>query len=240
MLEFSLDGYRRLLSAFKDAGYSFCKFEEIDARLAEGYPFVLLRHDIDISLRPVLEMARLEYEQGIHAAYFVLLRSPFYNIFSRANGEFMQQIHQYGHQIAPHIDLAAYDHDYVKALIEVEILSTIYPYINTEIISLHSTCDLKQIPIELSQRLDNVYGPAVRGEMAYISDSTGRWRYGHPLESEAFKTRKPIQLLTHPIWWIQEGETAVQKLERWLYSDYLSSIATLKEFLPKLYRLDEP
>lgn len=240
MLEFSLDGYSKLLSVFKDTGYSFCEFEEIDARLAEGYPFVVLRHDIDISLRPALEIARIEYEQGVQAAYFVLLRSPFYNIFSRSNAEIMQQIHQYGHQIAPHIDLAAYDNDYIKALMEVEILSKFYPYINTEIVSLHSTYALNQIPIELSQQLDNVYGPAVRGEMAYISDSTGRWRYGHPLDSEAFSSRKPIQLLTHPIWWTQEGETATQKLERWLCSDQLDGRATLNEFLPKLFRLNEP
>jgi len=240
MLEFSLDGYSELLSVFKDTGYSFCGFEEIDARLAEGHPFVVLRHDIDISLRPALEIARIEYEEGVQATYFVLVCSPFYNIFDRSNAEIMLQIHQYGHQIATHLDLAAYDNDYVKALLEAEILSRFYPYINTEIVSLHSSYDLNQVPIELSQQLDNVYGPAVRGEMAYISDSTGRWRYGHPLKSEAFTTCKPIQLLTHPIWWTQEGETATQKLERWLYSDHLNSRATLREFLPKLFRLNEP
>ena len=91
-----------------------------------------------------------------------------------------------------------------------------------------------------SKQLDNVYGSAVRGDVAYISDSTGRWRYGHPLESEAFHARKPIQLLTHPVWWVQAGETATQKLECWLYSDYQNGRTTLKEFLPKLFRLNEP
>jgi hypothetical protein len=241
MMEFSLEGYGELLSAFKDAGYSFCGFEEIDSCLAEGQPFVVLRHDMDISLRPALEIARIEYEQGIQATYFVLLRSPFYNSLSRPNAELILQIHQYGHQIAPHLDLAAYDNDCVRALMEVDIFSKFYPFINTRLVSLHSSsCDLQHMPIELSQQLNNVYGPAVRGETVYISDSTGRWRYGHPLDSQAFKTRKPIQLLTHPIWWIQEGETAAQKLERWLYSDYQNSYATLKEFMPKLFRLNEP
>jgi hypothetical protein len=236
MLEFSSAGYSELLSVFKDTGYSFCRFEEIDSRQTDGYPFIVLRHDIDISLRPALEIARIEYEQGVQATYFVMLRSPFYNILSRSNAEIMQQIQQYGHQIATHLDLIAYDNDCAKALMEVGILSKCYPHINTEIVSLHSSCDLNHIPIELFPQLNNVYGPAVRGEIAYISDSTGRWRYGHPLDSEAFKAQKPIQLLTHPIWWMQEGETAAQKLERWLYSDYLNSSATLKEFLPKLFR----
>jgi hypothetical protein len=241
MMEFSLEGYGELLSVFKDSGYSFCGFEEIDSRLTEGHPFVVLRHDMDISLRPALEIARIEYEQGIQATYFVLLRSPFYNILSRSNVEIILQIHQYGHQIATHLDLAAYDNDCARALMEVDIFSQFYPFINTRLVSLHSSsCDLNHMPIELSQQLNNVYGPAIRGETAYISDSTGRWRYGHPLDSQAFKTRKPIQLLTHPIWWVQEGETAAQKLERWLYSDYKNSRATLKDFLPKLFRLNEP
>ena len=239
MLEFTLDGYHGLLSIFKDAGYSFCEFEEIDARLAEESSFVVLRHDIDLSLRLAVEIARIEYEQGIHATYFVLLRSPFYNILSRSSVAIMQQIHQYGHQIATHLDLAAYDNDCVKALKEVELLAQCFPYINTELVSLHSSYDLDKVPVELSQQLDNVYGHAARGKMTYISDSTGRWRYGHPLDSEAFSARKPIQLLTHPVWWVQEGETATQKLECWLHSDYVNSFAMLKEFLPKLFRLKE-
>ncbi len=237
MLGFSLKDYSELLSAFKDTGYSFCGFEEIGSHLTEGHPFVVLRHDVDISLRSALEMAYIEYERGIQATYFVLLRSPFYNILSHSNTEFMMQIHQYGHQIAMHLDLTAYNNDCLKALMEVEVLSKFYPYINTEIVSLHSSYDLKQIPIELFHQLNNVYGLAVRGEIAYISDSTGRWRYGHPLDSEAFKTHTPIQLLTHPIWWTQEGETATHKLERCLYSDYHNSRAMLKEFLPKLFKL---
>lgn len=102
MLEFSLEGYSELLSAFKNTGYSFCGFEEVDTRLAGGNPFVVLRHDIDVSLRLALEIARVEYALGAQATYFVLLRSPFYNILSRSNAEIMLQIQQYGHRIAPH------------------------------------------------------------------------------------------------------------------------------------------
>jgi hypothetical protein len=240
LLEFSLKGYCELLSVFHETGYSFCGFEEIDSRLTDGHPFVVLRHDIDLSLRPALEIARIEYELGVQSTYFVLLRSPFYNVLSRSSAEIMLQIHRYGHQIATHLDLAAYDDDCDKALMEVEILSKFYPYINSQFASLHSSYDLNQMPIGLFRQIDCVYGPAVKGDIAYISDSTGRWRYGHPFDSEAFNMQKPIQLLTHPIWWIQEDETAAQKLERWLYIDYQNSRATLKEFLPKLFRLNKP
>jgi hypothetical protein len=239
MVDFSLEGYSQLLLAFKDNDYAFCQFEEIDARLAEGRPFVLLRHDIDISLRPALEIARREYEQGVQATYFVLLRSPFYNILSRSNAKILSEIHDYGHQIAPHIDLTFYDNDLATALMEIEAFATFYPYINSELVSLHSPYDLQYMPIDVCPQLNNVYGSAVRGDVAYISDSTGRWRYGEPLASNAFNARKPIQLLTHPIWWFQEGETASEKLERWLYADYHQNRATLREVLPKLFQLQE-
>jgi len=240
MVEFSLEGYRQLLTAFMDEGYTFCGYEEIDSRLKERRPFVVLRHDIDISLRPALEIARAEYEQGVQAVYFVLLRSPFYNALSQANLEIMSQIRGYGHQIATHVDLTLYDNDCAKALTEIELFARCFPDINTELLTLHSPYELHRIPVNDIPELDKVYGSAVRGEVAYISDSTGRWRYGQPLESEAFKARKPIQLLTHPVWWIQEGETPGQKLERWLYADYGINRAALKEFLPKLFKLDEP
>ena len=240
MLEFSLDGYSQLLSALKRAGYVFCDYAKTDAHLAERCSFVTLRHDIDISLRPALAMAQIERQHGVQAIYFILLRSPFYNAFSRENAEIIEEIHSYGHQIATHVDLTFYNNDLSSSLVEIESFAQFYPAVNQELVSLHSPYPLKEMPVDTCQQLNNVYGAAVRGDVAYISDSTGRWRYGQPLESEAFKQRKPIQLLTHPIWWYQEGETPIQKLERWLYNDYHNQRDTLRKFLPKLFQLDEP
>ena len=161
-----------------------------------------------------------------------------------------------GHQIALHMDHMVYGGDLAKALLEVNALAQFYPYINTQLASLHSPINLEQMPIASFAELQNVYGHIFSKEMTYISDSTGRWRSGHPLDSEAFHARRPIQLLTHPIWWIQglemryatsrpglacgyreeDGETATQKLECWLYKDYLNSLASAEEFLPKLFK----
>lgn len=239
MLEFSLEGYSELLSTFKDRGYLFCRFAKIDSCLASEQPFVILRHDIDISLRPALEIARLEYEHKVQATYFVWLSSPFYNLLNRLNAEIVHQIHAYGHQIALHVDLASYHGNCAEALQEIAILSKFYPYIDTRIASLHSPGDLNQIPIAAYRPLYNVYGHALKGDVAYISDSAGRWLYTHPLASEAFSSGKPIQLLTHPIWWFQDGESARKKLELWLHNDYMHTYAIAKEFLPKLFRLSE-
>src|SRR5947209_10509357 len=210
---FSEEGYRELLLAFKSAGYAFCSFEEINRRLWDRQPFVVLRHDIDISLHPVLEIGRVEHDQGVRATYFVTLHSPFYNVLSRSNSEIILQLHNWGHQVALHMDHVVYGGDYTKALLEINVLAQFYPYINTQLASLHSPTNLEQMPISSFEQLQNVYGHIFSKDVTYISDSTGRWRSGHPLDSEAFHARKPIQLLTHPIWWIQHGETPVQKLK---------------------------
>lgn len=240
MTEFSLESYSQLLSALKDQGYSFCEFREINALLLEKRPFVVLRHDIDIDPRPAVEIARVEYEHDVRATYFVMLHSPLYNVLSATNAEMLSQIYRYGHQIAAHIDLTMYDNAYSSMLMDVEVLSKYYPYINTELVSLHSPLDLQHVPIASIPQLNNVYGSFINGDIAYISDSTGRWRYGHPLDSDAFHARKPIQLLTHPIWWVHAGETVTEKLEHWLDTDYRLNRATLKEVLPKLFKLNQP
>jgi hypothetical protein len=234
MSDFSLYAYHELLRAFKNASYTFCSFEDVDHSVKEGLPFVVLRHDIDISLRPALEIAHIEHEQKIQATYFITLHSPFYNALSNANAEIISQIYLLGHQIALHADLTSHNGDYAKALLEIDVFAKFYPYINCAIASLHSPSNLEHIPIDSYKQLQYIYGHTFNQNVAYISDSTGRWRYGHPLDSEAFYARKPIQLLTHPIWWVQEGETAAKKLECWLHRDYLNTVATAHEFLPKL------
>lgn len=237
--EFSLEGYRNLLLAFKKAGYIFSVYKEMDQLLTTEQSFVVLRHDIDISLTAALEIARIEYVIGIQATYFIPLNSPFYNTLSSANAAILLQMHEMGHQIALHVDLSMYHDDYTRALAEVEVLAHFYPYINTHIVSLHSPISLSQERIAPFPQLKGVYGHFLSNQVAYISDSTGRWRYGHPLASEAFHASKPIQLLTHPIWWVQEGEAPREKLECWLQNDYLDRIAVAHKYLPKLYKISD-
>jgi hypothetical protein len=236
MSEFSLEGYYKLLSTFKDAGYLFCTFEEIDQRLTKEDPFVVLRHDIDISLRPALEIAHIENEQNVRSTYFISLHSPFYNTLSLASSKIIKKIHALGHQIALHVDTMAYEGNLTHALQEIEVFSRFYPYANVRIASLHSPIDLEHIPMEPFDQLLQVYGHMLNKKMAYISDSTGRWRYGHPLTSETFYLRRPIQLLTHPVWWVQSDETPTKKIESRLYKDYLNTIMEAEEFLPKLFK----
>ena len=80
---FSLLDYRTLLQAFLDKNYTFCGFSDLDPSARH----VLLRHDVDFSTSAALTIAQIEAELGISAHYFILLRTEFYNIFSRSDYE---------------------------------------------------------------------------------------------------------------------------------------------------------
>ncbi|MBX5449691.1 hypothetical protein [Thermogemmatispora sp.] len=239
MEDFTLEGYRRLLLAFANQGYHCSLFDNLDERLGRGEKLLILRHDIDISLKAAWEMARLEHELGFQATYFVMLSSPFYNVLSTESAHLLDQIHAYGHDIALHIDLQDHHGQHLNVELEIEILAHFYPYVNRQIASVHSPRTLASIPVEQARPIYRVYHLAQRGDLAYISDSTGRWRYGHPLQSTAFHEGKAIQLLTHPIWWVAEGATPRQKLESWLYRHYERNLELARTFLPKLFSQPE-
>ena len=62
-------------------------------------------------------------------------------------------------------------------------------------------------------------------DIFYFSDGRGLFRFGNPLESEAFENRRSIHLLIHPIWWVLDGETPQAKAEvhaRHYTSNYLA------------------
>lgn len=54
--DFSWSGYRALIKAFLDRGYAVKLFEEFDPKESH----VVLRHDIDFSLRAAVDIARIE------------------------------------------------------------------------------------------------------------------------------------------------------------------------------------
>jgi hypothetical protein len=52
--------------------------------------------------------------------------------------------------------------------------------------------------------LPHTYEPHFTKEIAYCSDSMGKWRYGSPIDRDAFAEKKPLHILVHPIWWHEQ------------------------------------
>ncbi|VTX99065.1 Uncharacterised protein [Campylobacter concisus] len=90
-MNFDIDGYKNLIKISKEK-YNFVKFNDVCTN-----SIILLRHDIDVSPKLALEMAKLEHKLGVNSTFFFMVRSPFYNLFSRANDNIVRQIIDMGH-----------------------------------------------------------------------------------------------------------------------------------------------
>jgi hypothetical protein len=234
-MDFSISGYKKLLLLFKEAGYSFVKFNITTKYDLQNQ--VVIRHDIDVDLVAALRIAETEKEMGILSTYFITLRSPFYNPLSNHNKEIVNSINKLGHSVAIHIDLASCDGDYLQVQNDLIVLKLYFPFIDENFASLHCPGPISNISRMFTHNnIRNIYGPILNNELIYISDSGGNWKFGTPVESDAFKNNKSIQLLTHPIWWVNGGISPVDKLERFIQNKYNLKSNEFKGFLPNFFQ----
>ena len=213
--EFSVMGYKLLVTQFLDANYRFCDFTQksSDERV------VIFRHDIDFSTQAARDLANLEAELGITSTYFFLIRSPFYNIYEPATLSHIREINSLGHNIGLHFDASLYDNSFTcldyAANKECEILEKIVG-LSPEFISFHRpTKSLLGLDKKVGGR-DHSYNTRFFRDFGYVSDSRGEWRFGPPDKHQAFADGKGMQVLTHPIWWMTEGQTASKKITNFI------------------------
>lgn len=205
MEPFTYEEYRSLLAEFKQHQYEFARFNEISNNFDR--PFVLLRHDIDMSLEAALRMAEIEAENRVRATYFFLLRTEHYNVFSKEGSQIVRNILEFGHALGLHFDCAAYGNDCgVDALAaacsrEAGILETWLDR-PVSVVSYHrpNALVMSGLPDLSSPRL-HTYMKIFRTPITYLSDSRGQWSNGSPLASQAFRESRPLHVLVHPIWW---------------------------------------
>ncbi len=209
---FSSDGYRDLVQAFLDKGYTVRHFADCRPERSD----LILRHDIDISLEAAISVAETEYSLGVAATYFVLLRTDMYNPLSRQGQSVLHELRALGHDIGLHLDASLYpdNRDALQqaAAQECAALEAILGA-PVRVISFHRPApSLVGSAHELAGRL-SAYSRRYTHDMGYCSDSRGGWHYGLPLEHESVRKGTALQLLTHPIWW-NGAETAspTQKL----------------------------
>lgn len=207
---FTYSWYRGLLDRIREAGYDLRSFAEDPA---DGS--VIVRHDVDLSLRDAHRLALLEAERDVSATYCVLLTSALYNPLEGRARELLEEIADLGHEIALHVSTHEYfdDEPPTEALeerIDTEraVLETVLEE-TVETVSFHAPPDWV-----LNRRLEgirNAYGPAYFGEIDYVADSGQRWRDRPPTVAD-FGDR--VQLLTHPGLWGGTDASFRDRIER--------------------------
>ena len=218
MTGFKPGEYKMLLSAMLDRGYSAVPLDAI----AFNSKVMFLRHDIDLCPARALAMARQEAELGLTATYYFLVSTQIYSIATKPVRAILSEISSLGHEIGLHFDAAQYSAADGNldghAEEECNILEACSGR-RVKSISFHRPAPefLNRAGTIAGRR--HCYEPSFFSEIAYISDSNGGWHHGHPLDHPSIAAGTAIQLLTHPIWWMNSQPISTLASMRVLHTE---------------------
>ena len=203
---FSLNEYQNILNAYKGR---FVKFDEVKKET-----FVILRHDVEYSVKRALTIAELESKNNVSSTFFFKVRSNVYNPFSRINIEKINKIKKMGHDIGLHFYVTHLKNKNINELrSELNQQKNIFEQglnIECKSFSFHRPpLWVLEIREDYIDGLINAYGPSyfefskTPQKIKYISDSQHKWNFGHPLD---FINLQKLQLLFHPDEWSKKGD----------------------------------
>ena len=207
--------YFSLIESIKADGYSFCTYtENVDV----GNRVCILRHDVDFDMYSALELAKYDFSLGVKSTFFLQLNSCYYNLLSVETQRIVYKINKLGHYLGTHVylDQPIYSQSEVNFLTEqtkkqIEYFSHLFPDINlVPAFSFHvpKVDILGKIQID---GYENTYSDKYFRDILYSSDSGGLWRYGLPMDNPKYG-QLSLQLLIHPVWWINQGVTPIDKI----------------------------
>ena len=226
-MQFNYQSYLKLLSLLKENAYSFADYHN----WSEKQRCVILRHDIDNSPEKALEMAMLEYSEGVQSTYFVLLTSDFYNIFSKRTIECLRTIRKYRHEVGIHFDETQYE---IANTEEYAFLIKMEASILSEAIGVPITTVSMHRPSEntLETNLEipgmvNSYSRLFFKEFKYLSDSRRHWR--EPVEEIVRSNQyERLHILTHAFWYSKQEQSIHDTVYRYVNSANMERYLTYK------------
>lgn len=198
--DFTLKAYRELLQHLRKT----YKIIPLCAAPLKDVPYLVLRHDVDVSLSAALRMARLEQELRIKATYFVLFSDRLYNLHEGGNVQIIRQISGLGHEIGLHYDPSEYQSygvDLKQTLkSEIELLEH---WLGKRVWSIARHGPWVRDPFAAIKEYANANDPRMRGDL-YVHDSCRAWNTLEGLLTLLTNPPRRVQLLTHPENWSDE------------------------------------
>lgn len=194
-------------------GRSFVSFPEVAAGSAPPR-FILLRHDIDHSTGPAVQMAELEAAMGVRATYFVLLSAE-YNALGRAHRD-IARIVELGHWLGIHYDPIHYSEcglPYPATVLHEASLLEARFGVPVRVAARHNPASSAQVALSLDPLLD-AYEHRFTSSIIYRSDSCQFWREGCFCRALEESGSDGLQVLIHAEWWTRDGTRADVILEQ--------------------------
>ena len=215
-MQFTYSWYRNIIELAKKQGYSFCDYSNYNKHNQE----IILRHDIDMSLREAVEMAEIENDLGVSSTYFVLMFTNFYNIGGNTERHLIRELVRLGHNVGLHFDDTVYcsekdrrSFDYSKAITqEAKILSDIIGE-PVKFMSMHRP---DKVTLEMDMDTGGIINAYDKiffdGDIKYVSDSRRHWR--EDVDGIIAEKRfNKIQMLVHPFWYYKNEVSASDALK---------------------------
>lgn len=167
----------------------------------------LLRHDIDLDVRPAYEMFLLERDAGITASYFFLTSCHTYNPCSLANRKMIREMAEAGFDVGLHFDPLIYpaadEAQLARAAArEADLIAHIAGR-DVTALSLHNPSVHGRYPF--FDGFINVYQEPYFHEDRYLSDSRMGFRGKDPFDFVEENLEKTIQILLHPLHFTDSG-----------------------------------
>jgi len=169
---------------------------------------LILRHDIDQNLEQSIKIATIENKYNIKSTFFLLLRSPFYNVFEKKYSDIIYEIVNLGHQIGLHFD---------ESLYKIENEIDLNKYVDKEVNTIKSFFSLDIYAISMHKpskwildsdirfkKYINTYSKKYFEEFKYFSDSRRQWREGCICNKIDVKKYDKLHILIHPFWWVDK------------------------------------
>jgi len=183
----------------------------------------LWRHDVDFSPHRALRLAQIEAEEGVHATYFVLLHSNFYNAFEKEIITIIRRIRDLGHDLGLHFEANSYldrlkhnDSPLDMIFFEQSILSTLFEA-PIRALSLHNPTVgdwLTNLDEDEIGGMVNAYGRYITKQYYYCSDSNGYWRFRRLNDVLEAATDERLHVLTHDAWWTSYAMSPRERISR--------------------------
>ena len=217
---FTYKHFRDAINLAKSLGFGFYSMHDFLKEEPKN-KFIVMRHDVDLSLKHALAMAKAEKSLGIKSTYFIRTDGIF-NPFNGKNLNMLKEIAKLGHEIGYHYEIGSsisnFKKDFLRQKRKFEdiLKQKIHGAAlhRTKNFNAKSSANKLNFVEAFLPELDleyDAYSDIFLKEMKYISDSGYRWR--EECMCNHIKKENRLCILTHPIWWSDATASLVSIIE---------------------------
>jgi hypothetical protein len=225
--------YWSLLSGIA-ATHRIIRFADVAEAEADA-PLCILRHDVDYSPAAALRLAEQESARGIHATYFLLAGTNYYNLLAPEHAHFAQELVKLGHEVGLHYDVRSFlpfPREQWPRLLRAQatLVGELAGQAVTSI-AMHQPALHGDDPFRGEDHgFLNAYDDRFTREMTYVSDSCRAWRNREWAMLSSGELPRKLQLALHPINW-SDVDRDRETIFRAVHDELMAATASARDEL---------